>query len=164
MAGAEVQGGEMDADLVRLDRQLCFLLYAGTRAMTRAYQPMLRELQLTYPQYLVLMVLWEWAGVPPAGPSVSALGRRLRLDSGTLTPLLKRQEQQGLVSRVRDPADERRILIVATAAGLALEGRAAQWLQCARQSTAARRECATVAEGADRTAGMAAALRNGRVR
>lgn len=123
-------------DLIRLDGQLCFLLYAGSRAMTRAYQPMLRELQLTYPQYLVLMVLWEWAAQPPAEPTVTALGKRLRLDSGTLTPLLKRLEQQGLVSRLRDTDDERRVLVAATAAGLALEARAARWLQ----TSAARRE------------------------
>lgn len=118
-----------DEDVIRLDRQLCFLLYAGSRAMTRAYQPMLRELQLTYPQYLVLMVLWEWAGQPPLDPTVTALGKRLRLDSGTLTPLLKRLELQGLVTRLRDTDDERRVLVAATAAGLALETRAAQWLQ-----------------------------------
>lgn len=118
-----------DDDVIRLDRQLCFLLYAGSRAMTRAYQPMLRELQLTYPQYLVLMVLWEWAGQSPLDPTVTALGKRLRLDSGTLTPLLKRLELQGLVTRLRDTDDERRVLVAATAAGLALETRAAQWLQ-----------------------------------
>ncbi len=116
-------------DIIRLDAQLCFMLYAGSRAMTRAYQPMLRELGLTYPQYLVLMVLWEWAAQPPQEPTVKALGQRLRLDSGTLTPLLKRLEQEGLVTRTRDAADERRVMVSATPAGLTLEARALAWVQ-----------------------------------
>lgn len=121
-----------DGDLVKLDQQLCFLLYAVSRGMTRAYQPMLAELGLTYPQYLVLMVLWEWHDAPVAEPTVSALGQRLLLDSGTLTPLLKRLEQQGLVLRERDHVDERRVLLGLTPAALALRPRAIQWLALRR--------------------------------
>lgn len=119
-------------DLIRLDEQLCFMLYASSRAMTRAYQPMLKALQLTYPQYLVLMVLWEWGQTPPADPTVKSLGERLRLDSGTLTPLLKRLEQQNLVTRTRGLEDERRVMVAATDSGLALEKKAAQWMRRAR--------------------------------
>jgi MarR family transcriptional regulator, organic hydroperoxide resistance regulator len=106
-------------DLVRLDNQVCFLLYACSRAMTGAYQPLLERLQLTYPQYLVMMVLWEWHDQHGAD-TVKALGKRLHLDSGTLTPLLKRLEQQGLVLRQRDTEDERRVLVSATPEGIAL--------------------------------------------
>ena len=79
-----------------LDNQLCFSLYAASLAMTKLYKPLLDALNLTYPQYLVLLVLWE-----TDGPSVSALGERLSLDSGTLTPLLKRMEAAGWLSRQR---------------------------------------------------------------
>jgi len=123
-----------DQDIIRLDEQLCFMLYAGSRAMTKAYQPMLKELGLTYPQYLVLMVLWEWAQKRPDEPTVKALGARLHLDSGTLTPLLKRLEAMGLVSRQRDSEDERRVFVQATAAGCELEASAATWLSEARES------------------------------
>ena len=84
---------DLEAQLL-LDNQLCFKLYAASRAVTRAYKPMLDELGLTYPQYLVMLALWE-----EDGPTVSALGERLSLDSGTLTPLLKRLEASGLVAR-----------------------------------------------------------------
>ena len=73
-----------------LDNQLCFKLYAASRAVIRGYRPLLESLGLTYPQYLVMLVLWEWHARPPELPSVKALGERLQLDSGTLTPLLKR--------------------------------------------------------------------------
>ena len=102
-----------------LDKQLCFALYATSLAMTKVYKPLLAPLGLTYPQYLVLLVLWEGDGV-----TVSQLGDRLALDSGTLTPLLKRLEQQGLLQRLRDAADERRVLLQLTAAGRALQARA----------------------------------------
>lgn len=105
---------------LQLDNQLCFALYAATRAVTQAYQPLLAPLGLTYPQYLALLVLWEEDGVP-----VKRLGARLRLDSGTLTPLLKRMERAGLVTRARDPHDERVVRISLTPAGRALEARAA---------------------------------------
>jgi len=98
-------------DLVRLDHQLCFSLYAASRAVVKAYQPMLKELQLTYPQYLVLMVLWEWDDLQATETSVTALGKRLMLDSGTLTPLLKRMERDKLLVRQRASADERKVLI-----------------------------------------------------
>jgi DNA-binding MarR family transcriptional regulator len=100
-----------------LDRQLCFALYAASRAMTRAYAPLLQNSGLTYPQYLVMLVLWELDGEPAA---VGAVGERLHLDSGTLTPMLKRLETLGFVSRRRDPSDERRVLIAATEAGARL--------------------------------------------
>ena len=98
--------------MLLLDNQLCFALYSTSLAMTRLYKPLLDELGLTYPQYLALLVLWEKDGL-----TVSELGERLFLDSGTLTPLLKRMEAAGLVSRLRDVADERRVHITLTATG-----------------------------------------------
>jgi DNA-binding MarR family transcriptional regulator len=103
-----------------LDNQLCFKLYAASRAVTRAYKPMLDRLGLTYPQYLAMLVLWEWQDTPPAQPTVKALGERLLLDSGTLTPLLKRLEQLGLVLRQRASHDEREVHLGLTAVGQAL--------------------------------------------
>lgn len=103
-----------------LDRQLCFALYAASLAMTKLYKPLLEPLGLTYPQYLAMLALWEQDGL-----TVSELGQRLTLDSGTLTPLLKRLEQAGLLSRLRDAADERRVLVVLTGAGRALKRKAA---------------------------------------
>ena len=103
-----------------LDNQLCFKLYAASRAVTRAYKPMLDQLGLTYPQYLAMLVLWEWKDTPPAQPTVKALGERLLLDSGTLTPLLKRLEQLGLVLRQRASHDEREVHLGLTAVGQAL--------------------------------------------
>lgn len=114
-----------DDELLALDRQLCFKLYAASRAVTKLYRPLLDELCLTYPQYLVLLVLWEWDHrAPPPGPTVKALGERLMLDSGTLTPLLKRLEAQGLISRRRSPRDERAVTLALTDAGRALRKRA----------------------------------------
>jgi len=107
------------SDKLQLDRQLCFALYSVTLAMTKLYKPLLRPLGLTYPQYLVMLVLWEGDGI-----TVSQAGARLALDSGTLTPLLKRLERSGLVQRRRDAVDERRVLVRLTAAGRALEARA----------------------------------------
>lgn len=107
-----------------LDRQLCFKLYAASRAVTRAYKPMLSQLGLTYPQYLVLLVLWEWHVQAPAAPTVKALGERLLLDSGTLTPLLKRLEQLQLVQRRRSAEDEREVHLALTSQGLALREQA----------------------------------------
>jgi DNA-binding MarR family transcriptional regulator len=106
---------------LELDNQLCFALYRASRAVTRAYGPLLAELGLTYPQYVTMLVLWQADG--PV--SVGDLGDRLHLDSGTLTPLLKRLEHLGLVGRERDPADERRVLVTTTEAGAALRTRAA---------------------------------------
>ena len=113
---------DLEAQLL-LDNQLCFKLYAASRAVTRAYKPMLDELGLTYPQYLVMLVLWEWHAAPPAQATVKALGERLLLDSGTLTPLLKRLEQLGLVQRRRSSSDERELCLALTAAGEALRAR-----------------------------------------
>ena len=104
---------------LKLDLQLCFALYSAQRAMVQAYQSELQPLGLTYPQYLVLLVLWEEDGV-----SVSRIGERLMLDSGTLTPLLKRLESQALVTRERSEDDERRVEIRLTNQGRALEKRA----------------------------------------
>lgn len=108
-----------DADFLRLDQQICFPLYAASNALTRAYRPVLAPLDLTYPQYLVMLVLWERDGL-----SVGELGQRLRLDSGTLTPLLKRMEAAGLLTRRRAADDERRVEIALTEAGRALREQA----------------------------------------
>jgi DNA-binding MarR family transcriptional regulator len=105
--------------VLRLDHQVCFPLYAATNAMGRLYRPILDELGLTYPQYLVMLVLWEHDP-----QTVTSLGARLHLDSGTLTPLLKRLESAGLVARRRDPQDERRVLLSPTTAGHQLKERA----------------------------------------
>src|SRR4051794_26749732 len=110
----------MTTDLLQLDRQLCFALHAASRAMTAAYQPLLEQLGLTYPQYVALMVLWE-----EDGARVSRLGERLFLDSATLTPLLKRLEAQGLVERRRSASDERVVQIFLTPDGRRLQRRAA---------------------------------------
>ena len=99
-------------DPLDLDRQICFPLYAATRAVTRRYTEVLADVGLTYPQYLVMLALWTDGAL-----SVGELGRRLRLDSGTLTPLLKRLEASGRVERRRDPHDERRVVVTATAEG-----------------------------------------------
>ncbi len=104
---------------LQLDHQLCFALYSASLAMTKLYKPLLDELGLTYPQYLAMLVLWESDGL-----SVSELGQRLHLDSGTLTPLLKRLEAAGLIARIRAVDDERRVHISLTAAGRKLRSRA----------------------------------------
>ena len=102
-----------------LDRHLCFALYSASRAMTAAYRPVLDELNLTYPQYLVLLVLWE-----EGRATVCGLGERLQLDSGTLSPLLKRLDANGFVRRERSSTDERSVDVTLTAAGRRLERRA----------------------------------------
>ena len=99
-----------------LDNQLCFALYSASLAMTKLYKPLLAPLGLTYPQYIVMLALWE-----EDGQTVSALGEKLALDSGTLTPLLKRLEAQGALSRERDAADERRVIVRLTPAGRRLK-------------------------------------------
>lgn len=106
-----------------LDDQLCFKLYAASRAVTRAYKPMLDQLGLTYPQYLVMLVLWEWQAAVVSQPTVKALGERLLLDSGTLTPLLKRLEQLALVRRQRSALDEREVHLSLTDEGRHLRDR-----------------------------------------
>jgi DNA-binding MarR family transcriptional regulator len=104
---------------VGIDSQLCFALYSASRAMTAAYRPILADLNLTYPQYLVLLVLWEHDRV-----TVGHLGERLRLDSGTLSPLLKRLELNGFVRRERSRDDERLVEVTLTPTGRRLEQRA----------------------------------------
>ena len=108
-----------------LDSQLCFALYSTSLAMTKLYKPLLEELGLTYPQYLAMLVLWERDGL-----MVSELGERLYLDSGTLTPLLKRLEAAGYIARLRDVEDERRVHIMLTAAGRKLKTKAAKIPGC----------------------------------
>ncbi len=108
---------------LQLDHQLCFKLYAASRAIIRGYRPMLDALGLTYPQYLAMLVLWEWHQQPPAQATVKALGERLMLDSGTLTPLLKRLQQQGLLLRERSQVDEREVCLQLTPAGMQLRER-----------------------------------------
>ena len=103
-------------ELLKLDNQLCFALYATNRAMTKAYKPLLDPFNLTYPQYLVLLVLYETDGI-----GVKTLGERLFLDSGTLTPLLKRMEASKLLSRERSENDERKVIITLTTHGKQLK-------------------------------------------
>jgi len=100
---------------LRLDQQLCFAVYAASHAFTRFYKPLLAQLGVTYPQYLALLTLWEEDGL-----TVTTIGDRLLLDSGTLTPLLKRLEALGLVTRTRSAADERQVLVRLTDRGQSL--------------------------------------------
>lgn len=113
----------MSADTqLKLDHQLCFALYAASNAMTRLYRDRLEPLGLTYPQYLVMLVLWEQDGLTVKSPlSVKGLGERLHLDSGTLTPMLKRMEQAGLLNRQRAAGDERQVVVSLTDDGRALK-------------------------------------------
>lgn len=99
-----------------LEDQLCFLLYASSREMTKKYKPLLDKLEVTYPQYLVLLLLWEQDTL-----TVKKLGELLALDSGTLTPMLKRMEQNGLIVRERSIEDERSVMIKLTEKGLGLQ-------------------------------------------
>jgi len=109
----------LPAPSVALDDQLCFALYAASRAVTARYRPMLEEIGLTYPQYLVMMLLWE-----TDHQTVGQLGSRLALDSGTLSPLLKRLTAAGLVTRHRRVEDERSVSIALTEQGRALQDKA----------------------------------------
>ena len=111
--------------LLQLDNQLCFALYSTSLAMTKIYKPLLDELGLTYPQYLAMLVLWEKDGL-----MVSELGQRLYLDSGTLTPLLKRLEASGFIARIRAVEDERRVHITLTSSGRKLKAKAAKIPAC----------------------------------
>lgn len=103
-------------EILKLDNQLCFALYSANRAMTKLYKPLLDPLNLTYPQYLVLLVLLEEDNI-----TVKYLGERLHLDSGTLTPLLKRMEKANLVNRIRSTEDERKVMVSLTSQGSDLE-------------------------------------------
>ena len=107
------------ADPLKLDSMLCFAVYAAEHAFTRFYKPRLEALELTYPQYLVFLVLWETDGI-----TVKALGDKLFLDSGTITPLVKRLEARGLLRRERDKQDERQVRIHLTEEGRALREKA----------------------------------------
>ncbi|BEU94914.1 MarR family transcriptional regulator [Acidovorax sp. DW039] len=116
--------------LLQLDNQVCFALYSASLAMTKLYKPLLESIGLTYPQYLVMLVLWEQDGL-----TVSELGERLYLDSGTLTPLLKRLETGGNLRRERDAEDERRVRISLTEAGRALRDKAEAIPPCVLESS-----------------------------
>jgi DNA-binding MarR family transcriptional regulator len=118
MIGMDTDHASTTAPL--LDDQLCFALYSTGLAMNKVYRKLLRKLDLTYPQYLAMLVLWERDGV-----TVSEIGARLFLDSATLTPLLKRLEAAGLVTRSRSAADERQVVVALSAAGRAMAGEAA---------------------------------------
>jgi MarR family transcriptional regulator, organic hydroperoxide resistance regulator len=113
------------APSLHLEDQVCFALYSAARAAQQAYRPLLDELGLTYPQYLVLLVLWEQDGL-----TVTALGERLHLDSGTLSPLLRRLEAHGFIVRERADVDSRRVIVSLTPAGDALRERAADVQRC----------------------------------
>lgn len=105
--------------MLHLDNQVCFALYSAANAMVRAYRPMLKVLDLTYPQYLAMLVFWQQDQI-----SVKVLGEQLHLDSGTLTPLLKRLEIKGLIRRERSKEDERARILCLTEAGIALKAQA----------------------------------------
>ncbi len=111
----------IDEQTAALDDELCLALYLASRAMTATYRPLLDELDLTYPQYLVLRVLWE----ADAAVGIGDLGRRLQLESNTLSPLVKRLENSGLVSRSRRSDDERAVTVLLTRSGRAMQKRAA---------------------------------------
>lgn len=109
----------MSDEMLKLDNQLCFALYACSREVIKKYKPFLDPLGITYTQYITLLVLWETPKI-----SFKHLAERLKLDSGTLTPLLKKLEASGLVSRMRDPEDERSVILTLTDAGAALKAKA----------------------------------------
>ncbi|MBP1974859.1 DNA-binding MarR family transcriptional regulator [Cohnella thailandensis] len=109
----------MSDDLMKLENQFCFAVYACAREITKLYHPLLKDLNLTYTQYITLLALWERDAV-----TVKELGERLYLDSGTLTPLLKKLEAAGYLTRTRDPVDERSVRIVLTEQGRALKAKA----------------------------------------
>ena len=113
-----------------LDQQLCFALYTASRAMTSCYRPMLDAMGLTYPQFLVLLVLWE-----RGDSSVTGIGHALQLETGTLSPLLKRLESTGFITRTRQTGDERSVVVGLTPAGRALEEQAAEVQRAANAAT-----------------------------
>lgn len=106
-------------DLLKLENQLCFPLYAASRLVTRMYAPYLKELNITYPQYLILLVLWEFKEL-----SIMEIGDKLFLSTNTLTPLLKRMEVNGIVTRIKSRKDERKVLIALTKKGSSMEAKA----------------------------------------
>lgn len=117
-------------DKIRLNDLVCFAVYSANNAFNRFYKPIMAELGLTYPQFLVLMALWE-----TDGQNVGRLGERLGLESNTLTPLLKRMEAAGVVERRRSQEDERRVAVFLTQAGQELEARAGALLACVPEAT-----------------------------
>lgn len=114
-----MKSGSTNTPQLLLENQICFPLYSAANAVVRAYRPLLDELDITYLQYIVLMVLWEESSL-----NVKELGQRLSLDSGTLTPLLKRLEGKGLVERKRSEQDERARIITITKQGMGLKAKA----------------------------------------
>ncbi|MFJ8040433.1 MarR family winged helix-turn-helix transcriptional regulator [Kitasatospora sp. NPDC096147] len=110
-----------EEDFLRLDSQICFSLHAASRAFNGVYRVILKDLGITYPQYLVMLVLWEQGALP-----VKRIGEHLRLDSGTLSPLLKRLEAAGLIRRERSPEDERSVTVSLTEAGAVLRAKAVE--------------------------------------
>ncbi len=108
-------------EVLKLDNQLCFALYSANRMMTKAYKPLLDQFNLTYPQYLVLLALFEENNI-----TVKRLGEKLLLDSGTLTPLLKRMEKAGLLIRQRSVEDERKVYVILTTTGFSLKEKLVQ--------------------------------------
>lgn len=114
-----------DADeLLKLDNQLCFALYSASLAMTKAYKPLLEQLNLTYPQYLVMLILWQQDGI-----TLREIADRMLVDSGALTPVLKRLEQQGLITRRRVSGNERALEICVTEQGASLKQQAVAVVQ-----------------------------------
>ncbi len=109
----------MSYDQLKLENQLCFPVYAASRLITRAYQPHLDKLDITYPQYLVLMILWENDNIP-----VNDIAKKLILNTNTITPLLKRMEQQGFLKRERSKKDERKVIVCLTKKGMVLQKQA----------------------------------------
>ena len=109
-----------DSEGLKLKNQLCFPLYACSKEMIRKYKPFLEELGLTYTQYIAMLVLWDTNSI-----NVKSLGEQLYLDSGTLTPMLKKMEAAGIISRSRDSGDERNVIVTITEAGMKLKDRAA---------------------------------------
>ncbi|MGG6894524.1 MULTISPECIES: MarR family winged helix-turn-helix transcriptional regulator [Rhizobium] len=114
----------------RLERQLCFAVYSAAHAFNRAYKPILDRVGLTYPQYLVMLVLWEKGSL-----SVKIIGEKLDLDSGTLSPLLKRLEQAGLIGRARDPRDERQVIVSLTEKGTDMQCQVGSIMDAIGQAT-----------------------------
>jgi len=115
---------QLSDELLKLDNQFCFVVYALSRKITAHYRPLLQELGLTYPQYLVMLVLWERHGEGETGSPIKFLCERLMLDTGTLTPLLKRLEGSGWIQRARAEEDERSIIVSLTPSGLDLKEQA----------------------------------------
>lgn len=132
---AVTKGPDTDSDNAGLETMLCFAVYGAAHAFTRAYKPLLEPLGLTYPQYIVMRALWSEQGL-----TVKTLSDRLGLDSGTLSPLLKRLERAGLLQRKRDINDERQVIISLTAAGSGLQERLAGIKAAISEATGCRRE------------------------